>query len=71
MLAEKFHQEHVTNIYDFILRVCVYYQNINDITEPFEFLVPHCDDTISSVGAVSDTILSSSLTLVRANVNFK
>ena len=71
MLAEKPHQEHVTNIYSSICHVCVSYRKLNEITKPFEFPIPRCDDVISSVCAVSDKILSSALTSARVTIKFK
>ena len=47
VLAQKPHQEHVTNIDDFIWRMCVSYRKLNCITKPFQFPIPQCDDAIT------------------------
>ena len=41
--------------------MCVSYWKLNNITKPFEFPIPRCDDTIRSVVAGSDTIFIMSL----------
>lgn len=49
VLAAKPHQEYVTNIDDFIWRMCVSYRKLNEVTKPFEFPIPRCDDSIISL----------------------
>ncbi len=49
VLAAKPHQEHVTNIEDFIWRMCVSYRKLNEVTKPFQFPIPRCDDSIISL----------------------
>ena len=44
VLAQKLHQEHITNIDDFIWRMCVSYRKLNGIKKPFQFPIPRCDD---------------------------
>ena len=51
VLAAKPHQEHVTNIKDFIWRMCVSYRALNKITKPFLFPIPRCEDAIENFGA--------------------
>ena len=59
-LAQKPRQEHVTNIDNFIWRICVSYRKLNSITKPFQFIIPRCDDaiTILSWGAGDIWIIS-------------
>ena len=49
VLAPKPHQEHVTDIEDFVWRMCVSYRGLNAVTKPFTFPIPRCDDAISSL----------------------
>ncbi len=49
VLAAKPHQEHVDNIDDFIWRMCVSYRKLNEVTKPFQFPIPRCDDSIISL----------------------
>ena len=53
VLAYKPHQEHVTNICDFIWRMCVSYRKLNGLTKPFQYPIPLCDDafTVLNVGS--------------------
>ena len=50
VLAPKPHQEHVTNIDDFVWRMCVSYRKLNSITKPFEYPIPRCDDAVDCLG---------------------
>jgi hypothetical protein len=50
VLAAKPHQEHVTDISDFIWRLCVSYRRLNQVTLPFEYPIPRCDDAIDNFG---------------------
>jgi hypothetical protein len=50
VLAAKPHQEHVTDIKDFIWRMCVSYRALNQATLPFEYPIPRCDDAIDNFG---------------------
>ena len=63
VLAPKPHQEHVTDINDFVWRMCVSYRNLNAVTKPFTYPIPRCDNAISSLGPVvyGDDILFISL----------
>ena len=45
-LAQKPHQEHVSNNDDFVWRMCVSYRKLNSITKPFQFPIPRCDDAV-------------------------
>ncbi len=49
VLAAKPHQEHVEKIDDFIWRMCVSYRGLNEVTKPFQFPIPRCDDSIISL----------------------
>ena len=46
VLAAKPHQEHVTDINDFVWRMCVSYRGLNAVTLPFAYPIPRCDDAI-------------------------
>ena len=61
VLATKYHLEHIQNIDDFIWRICVSYRKLNSITKPFEFPIPHLDDSIRTVGYGSNKIWIVSL----------
>jgi hypothetical protein len=50
VLAAKPHQEHITDIKDFIWRMCVSYRALNQVTLPFEYPIPRCDDAIDNFG---------------------
>ena len=50
VLAPKPHQEEVTNIKDFVWRMCISYRKLNAITLPFEYPIPRCDDAIDDFG---------------------
>jgi hypothetical protein len=48
--AAKPHQEHIHSIEDFIWRLCVSYRRLNQVTLPFEYRIPRCDDAIDNFG---------------------
>ena len=48
VLAPKPHQEHVTNIDDFIWRLCVSYRGLNAVTLVYGFPIPRCDEAIDN-----------------------
>ena len=50
VLAPKPHQDEVTNISDFVWRMCISYRKLNAITLPFEYPIPRCDDAIDDFG---------------------
>jgi hypothetical protein len=50
VLAAKPHQEDVLDILDFIWRMCVSYRRLNQVTLPFEYPIPRCDDAIDNFG---------------------
>ena len=50
VLAPKPHQEHVTDIKDFVWRMCVSYRKLNAVTLAFEYPIPRCDDAIDDFG---------------------
>ena len=61
VLAQKPHQEHITNISDFIWRMCVSYRKLNAVTKPFQFPIPRCDAAIAILGCGADEIWIISL----------
>jgi hypothetical protein len=50
VLAAKPHQEHITDIKDFIWRMCVSYRHLNTVTLPFQYPIPRCNDAIDNFG---------------------
>ena len=50
VLAQKSHQESITNIEDFVWRMCASYRRLNAVTKPFQFPIPCCDDAITILG---------------------
>lgn len=50
VLAQKPHQESIKEIKEFIWRMCVSYRKLNSITEPFQYPIPRCDDSVTIVG---------------------
>ena len=56
VLAPKPHQEHISKIDNFIWRRCVSYRDLNKVTKPLEYLIPLCDDAITLILVVSNTI---------------
>jgi hypothetical protein len=50
VLAAKPHQESITDIAEFIWRMCVSYRALNQVTMPFEYPIPRCDDAIDNFG---------------------
>jgi hypothetical protein len=50
VLATKPHQEQVTDVNDFVWRMCVSYRRLNQVTLPFEYPIPCCDDAIDNFG---------------------
>ena len=53
VLADKPHQEHFTDINNFIWRMCGSYWKSNGVTKPFQHPIPRCDNavTVLNVGA--------------------
>ena len=49
-LTQKPHQEHITDINEFVWRMCVSYRRLNAVTKPFQCPVPRCDDAITILG---------------------
>ena len=49
-LDQKPRQEAVDNIEDFIWRIYVSNRKLNEITKPFQFPIPCCDDAITIFG---------------------
>ena len=54
VLAQKPHQEHITDINDFVWRMCVSYRKLNAVTKPFQFPIPRCDAVIVILGCGAD-----------------
>ena len=54
VLAQKPHQENITNIAGFIWGMCVSYRRLHAITKPFQFPIPRCDDAIIILGDGAD-----------------
>ena len=50
VLAQKPHQEHVTNIANFLWRMCVSYCKLNAVTKTFQFPIPRCNTAIVILG---------------------
>jgi hypothetical protein len=50
VLAPKPHQETITNIDDFVWRMCVSYRKLNSVTLPFEYPIARCDDSLDNFG---------------------
>ena len=48
VLAPKPHQEPVSDISDFIWRLCVSYRGLNSVTLVYNFPIPRCDDAIDN-----------------------
>ena len=47
LLAAKPHQEHVTNIKEFIWWMRVSYRGLNKVTKIYEFPIPRCDMAVT------------------------
>lgn len=56
ILAPKPHQEHVTDIKDFVWRMCVSYRKLNSVTEPFVFPIPRCSNAVKDLGGLPGPI---------------
>ena len=50
LLAPKPHQEGVTDINEFVWRLCVSYRGLNAVTESFTFPIPRCASSIADFG---------------------
>jgi hypothetical protein len=50
ILAAKPHQERILSIDDFIWRLCVSYRHLNQVTLPFDYPIPRCNDAINNFG---------------------
>ncbi len=47
LLAPKPHQEHISNIANFVWWFCINYIPLNQITRPIVYLIPHCDSAVN------------------------
>jgi hypothetical protein len=61
VLATKPHQEHITDIQDFVWRMCVSYHCLNTVTLPFEYSIPCCNNAINNFGDSAGRLFSISL----------
>jgi hypothetical protein len=50
VLAAKPHKKQVTNIDEFVWCMCVSYRQLNQVTLPFKYLIPCCDNAINNFG---------------------
>ena len=50
ILAQKPPQESITNIDDFVWRMCVSYRRLNAVTKLFQFPILRCNDAITILG---------------------
>ena len=48
ILAYKLHQENA-QYHKYQWRLCVSYKNLNQITCPFAFSIPYCDDAVQDI----------------------
>jgi hypothetical protein len=46
VLAPKPHQEHVTDISEFIWRFCINFISLNHVTKVWSYFIPRCDDAV-------------------------
>ena len=58
VLAAKPHQEHIVDILDFIWRMCISYRCLNQVTLPFEYPIPRCNDAINNFGDLAGRLYS-------------
>ena len=56
MLAPKPHQEGISNVEDFVWRMCVSYRGLNKVTNPFEYPIGRCDSAFKDLGDASGTL---------------
>jgi hypothetical protein len=47
LLAPKHHQEHISNIADFVWRFCVIYIPLNQVTRPVVYSIPCCNSAVN------------------------
>ncbi len=47
LLTLKPHQEHISNIADFVWRFCINYIPLNQITRPIVYSIPHCNSAVN------------------------
>ncbi len=46
LLAPKLHQEHISNIADFVWRFCINYISLNQITHLVSYPIPRCNSAV-------------------------
>ena len=56
MLAPKPPQEGISDVKDFVWRICVSYRGLNKVTNPFEYPIGRCDSAIKDLGDASGTL---------------
>ena len=56
VLAPKSRQEEITNIKDFVWRMCVIYRALNKVTASFEYSISRRDDAIDNLGDDAKTL---------------
>ena len=56
VLSLKPHQVNISNIDDFIWRMCVSCRGLKKVTKPFEYPIPSCDDAITLILVGSNSI---------------
>ena len=50
VLTPKPRQESIEDIDDFVWRMCISYQGLNMVTQPFEYIIGRCDIAIEDLG---------------------
>ena len=56
LLSPNPHQEHISNIEDFIWKIFVSYHGLKKVIKPLEYPIPRCDDAITLILVGSNTI---------------
>ena len=56
VLAPKPPQEGISDVKDFVWRICVSYRGLNKVTNPFEYPIGRCDSAIKDLGDASGTL---------------
>ena len=56
VISDKPHQEHDTNIDNFIRRICISYRKLNGVTKPFQWPIPKCDNSVTVLNVWANCI---------------